>query len=296
MKSLSTDTIIHYFDPKNETVLEVESGEVIEVDTLDCYGEQIYDETILRSDIDPTIINGATGPIYIEGAEAGDTLCIEILSIKTENQGLMVGKPGMGVLGDSVEIMDTKILKIEDGRVRFNDNILLPLKPMIGVIGLAPAKEKIHCSLPGAHGGNLDTKEIKAGSKLYLPVSVPGAQLAIGDLHAIMGDGELSGNGVEVSGSVVVRPSVIKDTVITSPVIETASEIIFINTGEFKVAAEACTMRATKYVQGIFDLVFNEAYRLVSATCDLAISQVVNGPITTKLKLPRYVINWKGFI
>ena len=113
-----------------------------------------------------------------------------------------------------------------------------------------------------------------------------------------MGDGEISGNGVEVSGSVVVRTSIKKNITIDSPVIETSDEVIFINTEKsFEKASKACVLRATRYIYNILELDnFNDAYRIVSATCDLAISQAVNGVITTKLKVPRYLLGWKGFI
>lgn len=298
MKSITADNLIYFFDPKNKSSFKVKPGEIFEVYTLDCYGGQVADESILRKDIDFKKINGSTGPIHIEGARPGDSLCVEILDIRVDDQGIMTSGPGVGILGDHIEEMDTKILKIENGRIKYSEDIYLPLKPMIGVIGVSPEKEKIPCSVPGAHGGNLDTKDIKLGSKVYLPVNVAGANLAIGDLHGIMGDGELNGTGVEVAGSVILRTSLIKDIWIKGPVVETPDKIIFIDTGQtFEEASKACVLRGANYIYKTLKLEkFNDAYRIVGLTSDLGISQVVNGVITTKMEIPRYLLNWKGFM
>lgn len=112
----------------------------------------------------------------------------------------MVTSPGLGVLGEKITEAHTKIIPIKNGFAEFNEKIRLPLTPMIGVLGVAPAEGSVHCAVPGDHGSNMDTKLIKVGSKVYLPVFVSGANLALGDLHACMGDGELSGTGIETAG------------------------------------------------------------------------------------------------
>lgn len=171
------------------------------METDDCYGGQITDASVKRPDIDITIMDCSVGPIEVRGAKPGDTLCVEILAIELGRQGVMVTSKGLGVLGDRITEADTKVIPIEDGFACFSDKIRLPLTPMVGVCGVAPRPGlDIHCAVPGDHGSNMDTKMVKAGARVYLPVSVPGAGLAVGDLHACMGDGELSGTGIETPG------------------------------------------------------------------------------------------------
>lgn len=114
----------------------------------------------------------------------------------------------------------TKEILIEDGHIVFND-VRLPIDPMVGVIGVAPKREAVICGFPGAHGGNMDCNKINKCSRLFFPVNVDGALLQLGDLHARMGDGEISGSGVEIPGEVEVKVDVIKDLHIEWPILET---------------------------------------------------------------------------
>ena len=120
------------------------------------------------------------------------------------------------------------MIPIEDGFACFSDKIRLPLTPMVGVCGVAPRPGlDIHCAVPGDHGSNMDTKMVKAGARVYLPVSVPGAGLAVGDLHACMGDGELSGTGIETPGRICLKTTLYKDRPVSRPVIETVEALYF---------------------------------------------------------------------
>ena len=208
MKVLSKDHVIYFFNQENPACYRVEDGETFWVETDDCYSGQIKDASVKRPDIDISIMDCSVGPIYIEGAMPGDTLCVEILAIQFAPQGVMVTSKGLGVLGERIQEPDTKIIPIRDGFAYFSDSIRLPLTPMIGVCGVAPkAGLNVHCAVPGDHGGNLDTKLVTVGSRLYLPVEQEGAGLAVGDLHACMGDGELSGTGIETPGRICIRTS-----------------------------------------------------------------------------------------
>ena len=122
---------------------------------------------------------------------------IIIEKIEIASQGAVEVFPGWGPLGDKVTKAETKIVPIKDGMAIFN-HISLPVKPMIGVIGVAPSGEPVPCGSPGPHGGNMDTADIVAGNKLFLPVFVPGAGLAR-DLHELWGL-EVGGTGVEIRG------------------------------------------------------------------------------------------------
>lgn len=288
MKIFAKDKVIFSFSKENEPVYFVDNGETFWVETDDCYSGQIKSEKILRPDIDISIMDCSVGPISVANAEPGDILCIEVLAIQLAEQGVMVTSPGLGVLGERIEKADTKIIPIKDGFAVFNDKIRLPLTPMIGVIGVAPAEGSIHCAVPGSHGSNMDTKIIKVGTKVYLPVFVRGAMLAIGDLHACMGDGELSGTGIETAGKVCLKVDVIKNHKILQPMLETQDAIYTIASEvDFKEAVKIAVNNMVIFLMQKKNLDFADGYRLLSATCDVQISQLVNEAVTVRVKAPK---------
>jgi len=292
MKVLSKDKLIYNFNPNNKHVYFVEDGETFWVETDDCYNGQIKSECDLRPNINISIMDAAVGPINVSNATPTDTLCIEILDIQFASQGVMVTSKGLGVLGNRIETPNTKIIKIHDGFAHFSETIKLPLTPMIGVMGVSPRKGSFHCAVPGDYGGNMDTKELKIGTKVYLPIFIDGAGLAISDLHACMGDGELSGTGIETAGRVCLKVSVIKNKKIERPILELQDSIFTIATeSTFEKAIEIAVSDMVYILQDKLEIDFSDAYRLLSATCDICISQVVNGVYTLKVRAPKYVIN-----
>lgn len=295
MKTLGKGNVIYSFNPGNKPVYFVEDGETFRVETDDCYSGQIKTARDLRPNINISIMDAAVGPINVAGATPNDLLCVEVLDIQVASQGVMVTSKGLGVLGDRITVPDTKIIEIKDGYARFSDSIRLPLTPMIGVMGVTPREGDIHCATPGDHGGNMDTKEVRVGSKVYLPVFIEGAGLAISDLHACMGNGELSGTGIEVAGTVQLRVSVIKGRQIARPIIETADSLYTIATAAtFEEGIRISVADMVSILQEKLALNFPDAYRLLSATCDIGISQVVNGVVTLKVRAPKYVIGNKS--
>lgn len=290
MKVLSKEHVIYCFNQENPAQYQVEDGETFWVETDDCYSGQITDESVKRPDIDISIMDCSVGPIAVQGAHPGDTLCVEILAIQFAPQGVMVTSKGLGVLGERIDQPDTKIIPIRDGFAYFSDTIRLPLTPMIGVCGVAPkAGLNVHCAVPGDHGGNLDTKLVTVGSRLYLPVEQEGAGLAIGDLHACMGDGELSGTGIETPGRICIRTTVLHDRSISRPVIETRDSLYFLASAPgLDEAIHTAVSDATGFLQEKLSLNFPDAYRLLSATCDIQISQVVNDWKTVRLHCPKF--------
>ena len=290
MKVLSKDHVIYFFNQENPACYRVEDGETFWVETDDCYSGQIKDASVKRPDIDISIMDCSVGPIYIEGAMPGDTLCVEILAIQFAPQGVMVTSKGLGVLGERIQEPDTKIIPIRDGFAYFSDSIRLPLTPMIGVCGVAPkAGLNVHCAVPGDHGGNLDTKLVTVGSRLYLPVEQEGAGLAVGDLHACMGDGELSGTGIETPGRICIRTSVRRNCPVSRPVIETRDALYFLASAPtLHEAIHTAVSDGVQFLQEKLSLSFPDAYRLLSAVCDIQISQVVNDWKTARLHCPKF--------
>ncbi|WP_257350287.1 acetamidase/formamidase family protein [Pseudalkalibacillus decolorationis] len=292
MKTLSRQRTFTHFSHKNKPAYTIELGERSLFETHDCYGGRITEETILRTDLDLTgKINLATGPIYINGVQPGDVLCIEVGKIELNEFGVMVMMPGLGPLGDQIENTTTKVLPIKENVIHFTDTIHIPVQPMIGVIGVAPAEGSVQNETPGDHGGNLDTKEITTGNKVYLPVHHNGGLLGLGDMHAAMGDGELDGTGVEVAGAVHLTVTKAANWDIESPVVETNESYLILCSGtKYDETIKRALNMSVQHIQRRLAVGFDDAYRLLSATCDLKISQIVNPLITVKISIPKTLI------
>ena len=211
---------VYAFSKDNPPSAHAKPGDTLSFATLDCFSGTICSEKDLTANFDYSRANPATGPVFIEGAEPGDILVVDILAIKVGNRGVVTTLPKVGPLHDRMETR-TKVLHVENGQVRFND-MLIPLRPMIGVIGVAPGGNAVSCGFPGNHGGNMDCKLMRQGAHLYLPVRAAGALFQLGDLHAVMGDGELCGTGLEIAGEVTVGFGLIKQVALDWPVLETA--------------------------------------------------------------------------
>ncbi len=178
---------------------------MIRLELNDCFTGQVTKETDLFTSLDLERVNSATGPIAVRGAEPGDSLVVELLEINPGPRGAAMIIPGFGQLIALVQGPVTRIFRVEDGTIHMNDRVRFPIRPMVGVIGCATDGEECINFLAGQHGGNLDNHLHGPGSTVYLPVRQPGGMLAIGDMHACMGDGEVSGTGVEIDGEVVIR-------------------------------------------------------------------------------------------
>lgn len=140
MKFFSKEKTINYFSPYIEANFTVNLEETIMVETHDCYGGQINSESILRSDIDLGIMNQATGPIYVNNLTKNDVLKVTISDINLDDNGIMITSPGLGILGEEIKTPTTRILKVRDNKIHFDKKISIPVKPMIGVIGVATKK------------------------------------------------------------------------------------------------------------------------------------------------------------
>jgi amidase len=212
-------SVVYAFDPNNKAVHQAKPGDTLVFKTMDCFSNKITSEDQLTTNFSYDHANPASGPVFVAGAEPGDILVAEINTIELEPQGVVTTIPETGPLFEFMEHR-TKVVPIKDGKAQFN-GLSLPIRPMIGVIGVAPAKEKVPCGFPGDHGGNLDCKLMEAGAKAYFPVRTPGALFQLGDLHAVMGDAELCGTGLEIAGTVTVTLRLIKNTPLDWPVLET---------------------------------------------------------------------------
>jgi amidase len=207
------------FSKDNAPVYTAEPGEVMLFQTLDCFGGQIKSEDQVLKELDLSKANPGAGPVYIKGAEKGDVLVVDILDITVEELGVACVLTGLGPLADKCDVR-TRQIPVKDGVASFQ-GVNWHVDPMIGVIGTAPAEGAVPNGFAGNHGGNMDSKLVKKGARLYFPVRVPGALLHMGDIHASQGDGELCGHGIEIPGEIMVKVSLIKGVELNWPLTET---------------------------------------------------------------------------
>lgn len=294
MHRIASTTAVLTMAPGNPAVAVVDPGETLVIETMDCFSNTIQSEDQLFSSIGWECVNPATGPIAIRGAEPGDTLKVEVVDIVTAAVGTMTTHPDYGALpGTTVE--RTRRIPVVDGQVVFNDTISFPTNVMIGVIGTAPADEDVPTGSPKDHGGNMDTKKITTGSTLYLPVNVPGANLAVGDVHAAMGDGEVSVSGLEIAAEVTLRVDVIKGRPYPLPFLVTGDQVIAIasRTTLDEAVTEATRMMCDFLVEST-GMDATESLMLLSLTGDLAVSQIVDPLRTARMELPRSILESYG--
>lgn len=291
MLKINDTQVVYALGANNKAIETIEPGMRAEFVTKDCFSNEIQSEKDLFESVGWATINPATGPIYVQGAEPGDTLVVYIEEIEIADQGCMVTVPDMGAAGDLIRKTETKIIPIKNQQAIFNDKISIPIDPMIGVIGTAPANDEIPCGTPGAHGGNMDTRLIKKGNTLYLPVNVKGALLAMGDLHAVMGDGEVSVTGVEISGKVTVKVDLIKGNREDWPVLETQDSWYVIASGEdLDEAADLALKAMLKFLEKRTDLSINDRVSLLSAIGNLEICQVVDPLKTVRMGISKEIM------
>lgn len=293
MKIIKNTDVIYSFKPDMTPIETIEEGEVIKVMTNDCFLQQITNENTLLTAIDHSTLNPATGPIYINGAEPGDLLKVKILNIEVGGRGVAVIVKGEGVLAEKCGKSLVRIIPISDGCCSIN-GIEIPAKPMIGVIGVAPGNEdgEWGTDSPWKHGGNMDTKDICKGTTIYFPVRQAGGLLALGDLHAIMGDGEICFTGCEVQGEVTLEVEVIKHRSVTWPIIETSSETMVIASGDtLDDAIKAAVDQTVEHLEKGLEISWEEAYMLASLIVDVRISQVVDPKKTARAVIPKSILN-----
>jgi amidase len=292
MKKVSKDTVVYAMSAKNKPVLYADPGDRIQFETWDALHGQVQDAEKGLTGLDWDRVNPATGPVYINGAEEGDILSVHIEKIEVEDAGIVLCGAGMGVLGHTFDSVTTKKIAIKDGEAHFSDNIRLPLNKMIGVIGVAPKHDEISCGIPDYHGGNMDCKEIKEGATILLPVYVPGALLALGDLHAIMADGEVSVTGLEVGGMVTVTVDLIKNTDYPLPMIINDSYVMTLASDEdLDVAVEMAVSNMVEYLTTVKGFSKEDAVMLISLIADVRICQVVDAKRTARVEFPKKLLS-----
>ena len=295
-------------------VLRVDSGDIIDVDTLltntpaGLAKAGVADEKIQAS-LKAVVseVTGErkgpgghilTGPVYVEGAEPGDVLEVKILSIEL---ALDYGYNGCsGYLPENCDReVPIKIVPLDRKRMtaEFFPGIVIPLKPFYGSIGIAPAPEigRLSSNPPGRHAGNLDNRELIAGSTLYIPVFARGALFEIGDGHAAQGDGEVDQTAIETSLRGKLQLTVRKDMKLKWPRAETPTDYISMATDpDLATATKGAIQEMIDFLVAEKHLTQHQAYQLVSVAGNVAITQLVDKPnLGVHVRLPKSIFTKK---
>lgn len=278
-----------------EPVLRIEPGETVEFQVIDASGGQITAGSSVADigRLDFGKVNPVVGPVYVDGAEPGDAVKVTLLSFAPTGWGWTANIPGFGLLADQfpeaalhvwnyATDMQTPAMYGSGGRV--------PLKPFCGTIGLAPAEPGHHSIVPPrAVGGNMDIRDLAAGTELYLPVEVKGGLFSVGDTHAAQGDGEVCGTAIESPMSLTARLELVKGAKLAFPRFTTSGP----TQGHLDAKGYEVTTGigpdlmdgARAAVSGMIDLLTKrhqmravDAYMLCSVCADLRISEIVDQP------------------
>ncbi len=295
MKRSTKDVLYFYIGRENEPTLRVEQGEVFEVETQMNAGPWLDDHP-QGEELRKKIISGnpSSGCIYINGAAPGDMLIVDVLDIELGQLGYTNFKGSTGAMpawfGSSAIGAHSKVVKIQNEMIFWDENLRIPVQPMVGYVGVAPESERYHHGWGGFWGGNFDVQEITTGAKVYLPVFVPGALLHVGDMHAIQGDGEICGaGGIESEGIVKMSCTVApKPASMTMPRIENETHIIAV--GIAKPAEEAFRQALESLVLWIeedYRIPRGEAFLLLGQVLEARCTQFVNPSFTYVAKIAK---------
>lgn len=290
---ITRDKITYRFSPDLEPAAVARPGEVVELETHDCFTGQLSTEEDLVTAVDFSRVNPATGPVAVEGAEPGDLLTVDVQDIALGERGFMVTIPGEGAFGGRFKTPTTKVVPVKGGRFQFSSSLSFPVRPMIGVIGVAPANETVPCGEIGDHGGNMDATVIAGGARVYFRVRRPGGLLALGDVHAGMGDGEAVICGVEIPAVVRIRVGLVRapDHAPLRPVVELQDR--FVTVGHGPTLDDAARQALDDMIELLMrrtGMPEHEAAMLISAVGDLKVCQIVDPQKTARVEMPRAVL------
>ncbi|KJS21885.1 MAG: hypothetical protein VR72_08475 [Clostridiaceae bacterium BRH_c20a] len=290
MNYLTSKNAVYSFDKEIPPALRIKSGDRVTFRTGDVVERELSLLTKSKEEIGDTLLE-CIGPVFVEGALPGDTLAIHIEEIKLADRGIVVIKPGLGLLGSEVQKPEYKITPVFNDYVQFTEDIKIPLRPMVGIIGTTPAVSGIPCVFPGTHGGNLDSLEVTTGNTLFLPVFSPGGLVSVGDLHSVMGDGEVCLTAIETQGTVTLQFEILQGRTIRNPRLETDTDLLMIASAEsIEQALRDAVKDMIEVLQDSRGLSRNEALMLVSICGDAKISQVVNPLSTVKVSMPKNIV------
>ena len=302
-----------YYDAAAKPVLRIASGDTVEVETLITSSPQGLERAFVPADQVEQALRDVfkevsdkgpgghilTGPIYVEGAEPGDTLEVRVKDVRLLlPYAYTAFGPKSGFIPEDFPRSRTKIIPLDTKRMvgRFADDVEVPLRPFFGSMGVAPPPElgRVSSVPPGVHAGNLDNKELVAGTTLYIPVHAKGALFAVGDGHAAQGDGEVCVTGLETSLAGTLEFVVRKDMKLKWPRAETPTHHIVMGLDkDLTEAMKLATREAIDFLVTEKKLSREDAYMLASVAVDFRVTQVVDGTKGVHGMIPKSIFKAK---
>jgi len=288
------DTQPHAFwDNSYPARLKIKPGETVVFETLEASAKQVTPQSLHEAvaELDFSVIHPLTGPVYVEGAEPGDALEVEMVSLKHKGWGWNAVIPGFGLLADDFPNPYLHHYKLGRTHCEFRLDIRIPYEPFCGVMGVAPREPgRINTIPPRENAGNIDIRHLTAGTKVLFPVLAPGVLFSCGDCHSAQGDGEVNGTGIETPMTVTLRFQLKKGAnipelrFVTPPgkKLTVADEAgYFVTTAHgpdlFKDAQQAVRYMID-YLSSEHNMTREQAYCLCGAAVDLKISEIVDAP------------------
>jgi acetamidase/formamidase len=276
-------------------VLSIEPGQAIEFHTVDSSGGQIEASSTVAdlARLDFGKVNPVTGPVHVDGAQPGDAIKVTLLSFDPSGWGWTANIPGFGLLADQFKEPALHIWKYDAAILApamYGPGGKVPLKPFCGTIGLAPAEPGHHSVVPPRRvGGNMDIRDLAAGSELYLPVEVAGGLFSVGDTHAAQGDGEVCGTAIESPCTLAAKFELVKGANLAFPRFTTPGPVTRhldgkgyeVTTGigpDLFAGAKAAVSGMIDLIGKRYNMAAVDAYMLCSVCGDLRISEIVDMP------------------
>jgi amidase len=274
LRRLSRESNFTSWKPQMDPAYHVKTGEVVLIEMSHGLPGLVTREGQFREPGPGDKVNPQTGPVFVDGIKAGDALAIDILDIKTGDWGYCSGR----------------IFELLDGYALFSPTLRLPLQPMIGGIGVAPSEGSVDTSAPTDTGGNMDCREVRAGSTIIFTARVDGVLVGMGDPHALQGDGEITGQGIETDATAIVRFRKLDGTLSERPVIIRTDTISTI--GAHKNLEDAAWQAADDMITLLrhkTGRTEQEARLLVGLTGQLKINQIVDPNMGARMEVPSWV-------
>ncbi len=299
-KITKKDNIKYALSANDAFIGAVEPGEIFEVECAININDGVIThvgQQLKADDVHIPFVNGATGPIEVHGAKAGDMLTVEVLDMKVEGLGFSSLWPGIGIFPDWVRRREfgikTQVVEVKDGIVHWDDKLKLPVRPMIGVAGVAPLHGAVLTVDNGPHGGNLDVQEVSPGNTIMFRLHREGGHLFLGDCHAIQGDGECNGMGaIEIAAVLTVRvhlqPAPKR---MTWPRVETPTHICTLGCARpLEDAMRTAFEEMVYWMEDDFGVPAPEAYMLLGQIAEARCTQMVNPKFTYICKVSKDIL------
>jgi acetamidase/formamidase len=275
----------YVFSPYLDPIARVQPGETVAIYTKDAFEDRITKPDDVPSEILGSYLNPQTGPIFIEGAEPGDTLKVDIIDIEpTRDWAVSLFFPFFGGLTSTNATRTLQdplpervwLYQIKDGWLEHNERLRFPWRPFLGTIGTAPEIEALSALTPFDHGGNMDVPDVRPGNSIYLPVRTPGAHFFTGDCHAGQGQGELCGVALEIAAKVTLRFDLIKNHAIRWPRIESPEEYMVV--GSARPMEDAARIAYAELIDWMVEMGWDrmEAYQALTQIGDCYVGNMVD--------------------